>query len=59
VTEINDQAQIEEDALKAIAEVDVTVVDPVTGDCFKVVAGDPIPIGYAIITDSGNDPLKS
>lgn len=51
MTELNDQAQIEDDALKVIAETDVTVVDPVTGDCFKVVAGDPLPTGYAILTD--------
>jgi hypothetical protein len=52
VDEISDQGQIEDEALRVIAEMDVTVVDPVSGDCFKVVAGDPIPVGYAIITDA-------
>jgi hypothetical protein len=51
VTEINDQAQIEADALKVIAETDVIVVDPITGDVFKVVAGEMIPSGYEIIDD--------
>jgi len=51
MTEITDQTQVEEEALAVIAQTDVTVVDPVSGDCFKVVAGDPIPVGYAIITD--------
>jgi hypothetical protein len=51
VTEINDQAQIEEDALKAIAETDVMVVDPITGEIVKIIAGNPIPVGYEVIND--------
>jgi hypothetical protein len=52
---INDPTQIEDDALKVIAETDVMVVDPITGEIVKIIAGNPIPVGYEVLNDDVND----
>lgn len=52
MNEISDQTEIEETLIEILAETDVTVVDPVSGDCLKVIAGEPIPTGYKVIATS-------
>jgi len=49
MTEIVDQTELEEVALAWLAETDITVIDPQTGETQKVIAGQLVPAGYRVV----------